>query len=365
MVFVVMLAACQGSAAQGPAEMSARAPDGSAAASFWEGGLRLPAGMRSMAIEDHAAWLVTTPFDNASMLLTRMALDGTAVQTVELESKTEHFAGSGVAGDDEGHVWIAFGDNVDRVTAQSLAVQRWRVRATLDEDTATSRPIVADAWDMANHRLVYVRYGDHVLYGFEPLTGESSKIADLPIVTSPKSQLAIHNGIVVVTGGEEDQPTYVPAGVSLDLTTAISTKVSNILSICATSTDIIGLDASGGVTSMTPKSTFKHAQVTPPVGHIPFGCDELGSAFAASFANGVVTVTRVSRGETVVIQAALVETLVSVHGGLNPPVRTWLDPRPVGIIGDGNSSAWLVTESGVQSVSGSSVYPSVIHITFP
>ena len=86
------------------------------------------------------------------------------------------------------------------------------------------------------------------------------------------------------------------------------------------------MDASGGIYFHDPQVNFKHAQVTPPVGHIPFGCDELGSAFAASFANGVATVTRVSRGETVVIQAALVETLVSVHGGLNPPVsRTWLE----------------------------------------
>ena len=71
----------------GPAEMSARAPDGSAAASFWEGGLRLPAGMRSMAIEDHAAWLVTTPFDNASMLLTRWRWTGRLCKRSSLKAR--------------------------------------------------------------------------------------------------------------------------------------------------------------------------------------------------------------------------------------------------------------------------------------
>jgi hypothetical protein len=341
---------------------------------FWTDGVTLPAGLRSAVAADGFAWITTRPFDRNALLLTKMSLQDGTHTTVELDSDAGHFVGAGVSHDDHGHIWITYGDQVLRVDEKTEEITRWSLPFAGDpgEDTQLAQPAVANAWDQTGDRLLFVTYNGTALYAFSPATGAVIPLSELPITTSPVSRLAIRDGVLAVTGSAGTD-TFVPAAASVVLATSTETTVPNIASLCATPSDIALLARNGDVRSLGISGVITTVRLDAPVGQVPFGCDDKGGVFEATVGDGVAVVSRISAGgDVATVKASLVPTgVVTLHGGINPPFSTWLNPGAIAIIGDSLGGAWLINETGTQSTPAGNEspasdppYASVVHIAF-
>ncbi len=326
--------------------------------------------MRSFAVDAGTMWVLTAPFDSTSLLLTELPAGGGDSTTIELDSAVNHMTGTGLAPDGDGHLWITYGDQIVRLTASSLSIERWSIPSTAADtaDTQLMRPLTADAWDSATGQLLFVRYDDRVLYTFDPQSGRAQPLRDLPIVTSPLTQLILSDGILAITGGTPGSQQFAPMAAVISLETGSTSLVPDVIGVATAGQRIVSLESGGAVADLTLSGVSPSTLSQGSIGRPLIGSDSAGNTFVVSFAPGSVRLARIDpQGQASHFTVPLVAAGErQVHEGINPATPTWLDPRPVGIVGDERGGAWLVTESGTQGVSlDSPQYASLVHIAFP
>jgi hypothetical protein len=341
----------------------------------WADGVVLAAGQRTAISADGSGWLVTQPFEDDSLALTRIApSDGVVTGSVVLTPKLARYSGVGLAADAAGHLWIAYGESVARLDENALTLATWPLPASPpDAAPSDERPaagnVVAAAWDPSAQRLLLVRDGDHRLYSWDPSTAKLAIVTDLPITTSPISRMtSAADGQIAITGTLTSAASFTPTTIDIDSSGKVARSIESATSACWTSQGLALLTTAGEVKLWAGTAARSLATVDAPRGRTTFACDDMGFVFETAVTPGTITVTRLSPDGG---QQTATGALTAVNGsrggpGGSTPSAGWADPALVGLLPDGTGGVWLVSESGTQSsMEATPNYPSLTHVSFP
>jgi hypothetical protein len=336
--------------------------------SIWDNGVSLPAGHRAVLVADGVGWVVTQPFQDNSLVLTKFSLaTGSPLRTSVLDTGVQGFSGAGLASDGGGHVWITYGQRILRFDELTGTVTSWHVpkaspRLSTDQQLAGNAQV--DGWDSKNNQLLFVRNDDQRLYSFNPSTQAFAVVSELPITTSDISTIAIEpTGEMAITGTLAGASTFTPTAARLATLGAKPEVIAGVAAVCAGSSRLVFLAATG---TISVDGTGDLATVPAPRStQVPFACDTAGGVFEVTVGGGKAVVSRLSpSGVIATVSAPLIP---GVANGLNGPVSTFADPGVVALLPDNQGNVWLVSEAGTQVVESRNVaaaYPSLAHAVF-
>ncbi len=334
--------------------------------SIWANGVMLPAGYRVALAADDAGWILTKPFQDDTLQLSKVSpADGSILMTATVDTNVQGFSGAGLASDGASHIWISYGQRIMRFDEASASVTVWSL-PVVAPSISTANPLAgyaqADGWDAKSGDLLFVRNDDQHLYGFDSSTGAFTTLSDLPITTSSISRMAIAaDGEVAITGTLAGAATFTPTAVRLAALDSKPELLTSVVAACTRSPGLMFLSSTGliSVGASSPLATIPAPQST----QVPFACDDNGNVFEATVGSGIATVIRVS--STGVVATATDPLIQRTANGIGGPVATYSNPGVVALIPDGQGSAWLVSEVGTQaSTKTASAYPSLAHVVF-
>jgi hypothetical protein len=334
---------------------------------MWVNGVSLIAGHRDAVTDRGDGWVLTQPFQDDTILLNKFALgDGSTAGAYVLDKGVQGLSGAGITADGAGGLWITYLLRVVHFDEATGKVTTWSlpsVTPRLASDNPLAGNAQANAWDPSNNKLLYVRNDDQRLFAFDPLTGTSDVISDLPITTSSISMIAVaSDGEVAVTGSLAAAQVFTPTAISLSSLGAKPELMNAVSALCVGSAGLASLSSTGAISIGVNNHVAMLAALRGS--RVPFACDGNGNVFEAAVGGGQVVVSRVSAsGAVSVVNAPLVPGVVN---GLNGPLNTYANPGIVALLSDGQSGAWLVSEVGAQaSTRATAIYPSLAHVVYP
>lgn len=338
----------------------------------WPHGIDLPAGQRSVGSAYGDAWIVSQPFADSSLLLTKLDPTGETTASAVLDTNVTRYSGSSIVSDEVGHIWVGYGSTLIRLDASTLQPTRWAIGDAPVDVLASDKPsagnIAALGWDEPRSRLMMVRNGDHRLYVFEPSTGALDAIADLPIETSSRSRIMVApNGEVAISGSDRRFVDFTPSAALTDTLGSSPELLQSLNSICVDASGLFGLTTTGDLVSVGTGASTVLAQFPLLGSEATFACDETGS-YLAGVGSGQLTIQRRSGGNAAKqVTLSLVGSTAggALRGFSGQALSRWIDPGLTGVLPDGAGGAWLICNSGTQDGNPSSAaYPSLTHVLF-
>src|SRR5579864_56324 len=335
-------------------------------ASIWSNaGATLPSGHRVAIATDGNGWVLTQPFVNNELDLSKVSLkDGSLLGTYLVDNKVDGFSSAGLTADSVGHLWITYGSRVVRFDELSGAVTNWSIPPVAPR-IATDYPLTgsaeADVW-YAGNKLLFVRNNDQRLYEFDPTNATFSVASELPITTTYISSIATKpSGEIAITGSLAGAADFSPASAQLAAPGAQPGIVAGILAVCTRPSGFTYIHTTG-VVSGDDSSTLATMQ-RPQGTSVPLTCDSAGNLFVAGVTEGQLVVTRLSpSGISMSVSDGLIPAVVA---SLSGPINTYANPGVVGLVPDLQGGVWVVSEAGINtSTNQGSSYPSLAHATF-
>ena len=101
---------------------------------IWASGSYLPAGNRSAIADGEVGWIVTQPFQDDRLLLTKLTMGEGKATTIVLEEHVGSYSGAGLAPDGAGNLWITYGDQALRLNESTGKIDRWALSDRNAED---------------------------------------------------------------------------------------------------------------------------------------------------------------------------------------------------------------------------------------
>jgi hypothetical protein len=366
----------------GPAPIGSSEPTISPAAMVWPGGIELPSGNRYAISDSETGWILSRPTsDDPRLYLTKLSLtDGDlTTNATDLDDLPSPIVG-GVAEDGSGHVWLAFGPQLEEISETGSPTRTWQLPPTAadaarsDEDP-TAGYVYSDAFDAANDLLYFAREGDHRLDSLDPATGTFQTVADLGITISDQSRLALGvNGTVSINGNKLDAKVFEPVAAVLGPGAMSPTIDPGVLATCGSPLGTLELAVSGnvGLTS-TSKSL---AQVPFPIhSGTPFACDSMGNGFGFGIVGApatpdavIIRIDPTGSKSTVDLPVIPTTSTPAVPGAAT--FTSFASPVVEALLPDGSGGVWLATAFGTTvgqdtiGGQGTIAYPSLWHATF-
>jgi hypothetical protein len=361
------------------AEPSAVGPVASAAASqapsaLWPGGTAILGGDRYATSDAGVAWIVSKPTNNNELALTQLGLANGASTTRVISSDTPFVSGvEGLAADQAGDLWLSYGDRILEINEGSGTIKPWPLPAPASDalpsaEDPTAGTVYTDAWDGKANSLLLVRDGDHRIYSFDPADGDVSTLTNLPVQTSPASQIVVGSGgSIAVTGQEIGASSTTPSVAIQPVDAGSATLESNVRAICLGPAGFVLVNPSGVVSVASPQVTTV-GQLDLGSRYLPIACDDLGNVFNVGYAAGqdpsreqLSVVRLASSGQQADLQ---LDVRTEMAEGFLPgmtPYPSWSNPDPQALLPDGQGGVWLVTPAGQDA---GTPYPSLWHAIF-
>jgi hypothetical protein len=343
----------------------------------WVDGSNLEAGTRTVVNLNDVGWVVTKPFDNDQLTLTRFDLSTGQAGSHPLFKVPDHYTTASLSASPDGGIWIGAGNVLAKFDTQSGEIRQFPVpEPATDAAPSDLNPIAGSvtgiAWDQAQKDVVYVRDGDHRLYHFNSTTGETSPAAiDLGILTTPRSQLSVVDGAAYVSGGNATSKVYDPVAVTVASDGAVQ-RVEGVVTLSrGSATDVRALKLDGSIATMSEQpgvSEHKLADGAVRPSNTALVVDAAGSVFVGGTNNGRYVINRVTAAgqdssATVPVVTYAENPGITRLSEEQAPTEVAVNPAIVGLLPDNNGGVWVVSALGWQgSPDRKSAYPTFRHL---